>query len=78
MPIACNLYRHSPSLKGRSPTPSPWRAKPGKQEGLLISPTSGRASQITVQLSWTHFWLCVGIMLSAVNLVIALISLILF
>ena len=78
MTIIHNMYHHSPSLSGRLTGPSLPRAKPGKPEGLLISPSGGRAGQISASFSWAYFWLGVGVILSAFNLVFALISLIIF
>ena len=78
MPIAYNLSRYSPFFRGRSPAQSLPRPKPGKQEGLLISPTSGRGSQISAPVSRAYFWLGLGLSLSVFNLVFALFSLILF
>ena len=78
MTIIHNMYHHSSSLSGRLTGPSRAQAKPGKPEGLLISPSSGRAGQLSASFSWAYFWLGVGVILSAFNLVFALISLIIF
>jgi len=78
MPVVYKFNRSVPAL-GRRPFPlSLQPSRPGKEEGLLISPTSGRGNPMAALCSPAHFWLGVGLILSAFNLVFALISLILF
>ena len=78
MPIAYDLNRYSAFLTGRSSVSSLPRSKPGKEEGLLISPTSGQGSEVSAPYSRAHVWLGIGLILSVFNLVFALFSLILF